>query len=81
MTSKVGGHSVKMTITMYRFTLISLEGGRALSAPSPVVLRSSSMARFFRPYVQPSDLTEENNAYSLETNKDNFTKFHMQVYW
>ena len=34
------------------------------------------MTQFFR----PSELTWENNAYSSKTNKDNVTKFYMQVY-
>ena len=35
------------------------------------------MTLFFR----PSKLTWENEAYISKTNEDNFTKFHMQLYW
>ena len=31
--------------------------------------------------VRPTVRTWENNAYSSRTNKDNLTKFYMQLYW
>ena len=36
-----------------------------------------SMTLSFRPSIR----TWENNAYSSRTNKDNLTKFYMQLYW
>ena len=33
------------------------------------------------PSDRPFELTWENNAYSLKTNENNFTKSYMQVYW
>ena len=42
------------------------------------------MTRVFlsvRPSVRPTVRTWENNAYSSRTNKDNLTKFYMQLYW
>ena len=43
------------------------------------------MTQFFRlsvrPTIRPSELTWKNNAYTSKTNKDNLTKFYMEVYW
>ena len=36
--------------------------------------------RLKQKYVGPSKLTWENEAYSSKTNRDNFTKFYMQLY-